>query len=65
MGRRYLAWHAVVSHADKKTFPDLETFMGVKTKAAGKGGLDIDTAMRKWRAVMATVEAQKSQKPSA
>jgi hypothetical protein len=65
MGRRYLAWHTVAPHADKKTFPDLETFMGVKAKAATKGGLDIDTAMRRWRAVMATVEAQKSRKPSA
>lgn len=55
MGRRYLAWHAVKPHAGKD-FPTLEAFMGLKTKA--KPALDTNTAMRKWVAVMAAVEAQ-------
>ena len=58
---RFLAWHAVAPHAGKK-FPDLKTFMGLDADAKGQQRpaerLDLDTVMRRWRAVMGAVEAQ-------
>lgn len=53
-----VAWYAVAPHADKKKWPSLKAFLGGEERDLRKPALDIDTAMRKWRAVMAAVTDQ-------
>lgn len=57
--QRYLAWHILRPHSGK-TFPSLNDFLGIKS--AKPAGLDIDTSMRKWVAVMTSVSDQQAKR---
>lgn len=60
--QRYLAWHSLRPHFGKN-FPSLEEFLGIKSaKTAKQVGLDIDTSMRKWVAVMTSVSDQQAKR---
>ena len=61
-GQRFLAWHMLKPHAGKK-FVSLADFMALGDKAKPKTGLDVNTAMRRWMAVVNVAMARRPKTP--